>query len=136
MNKLSLFLAAGLLATAGAAQAEDPNSLYSRKLGVIKGTAPGITLIEGPRRAPEGGTPATPAAPSSKAGATTATAATPAAAATTADAAPARAPLVFEFKPPSGAPVSSIKRLEGPDVGIPLPTGSAPPDKQRKSDGR
>ncbi len=66
MRPTPLLAACGLLlAVHGAAPAQSGASLQERRLGIIKGTAPGITLVEAPRAA-SAASPAAPAAPAAK----------------------------------------------------------------------
>lgn len=93
MKPTPLLAACGLLlAVHGAAPAQSGASLQERRLGIIKGTAPGITLVEAPRAA----SAASPAAP-------------------TAPAAPAA-------KPAAPVPLSAARRLDSPALGITLPS--------------
>lgn len=66
MKPTPLLAACGLLlAVHGAAPAQSGASLQERRLGIIKGTAPGITLVEAPRAA-SAASPAAPTAPAAK----------------------------------------------------------------------
>lgn len=119
-------LAVSVLAACGSAPSADPkDSLYERRLQVIKGTGPGIVLIpagdESPAPAPAPATAATTPAPAPAPG-TAAPAAAPATAAAPAPAAKSTGALFSKLPPPTGQSPSSIKNLERKDLGITLPS--------------
>ena len=100
MRPHPLLAACGLvLAAQGAALAQSGASLQERRLGVIKGTAPGVTLIEAPRAA-SAAAPNAPVPPAPK----------PAAAAKPA---------------PPPVPISAARRLDSPALGNTLPSAGA-----------
>jgi hypothetical protein len=97
-------------------------TLEERRLSVIKGTTPGIVILDlGSARSPE------PAASSN-----TASGAPPA----RDEAAPARwLPKWLSTLPaPSGRPLQAARRLDAPDQGIPLPTAASA--SQAKASGK
>lgn len=126
MKTALLILAAGATFAAHMpVQAETGGSLYESRLGVIKGTAPGIVVIGAGRSSPA-------AAASSASGAAAATQTTAQKAGAPAPAASAvslaeRAGAVLKWgDPPSGQALNSAKRLDSPTQGIVLPSaGSA-----------
>jgi len=127
MKTAFLILAAGTtLAAHMPVRAEPGTSLYDSRLGITKGTSPGIVII--PARNPQ--TPAAAASSASAPGAATQAtgpkAGAPAAAAGSAPVAEgAGAPLKWG-DPPSGQALNEAKRLDSPTQGIALPTaGSA-----------
>lgn len=128
-----------LLAAACAAQAQltgpaQGKSLSQARSEIIKGTSPGITLIEAGPAKPAAAAPAT--APAAPAATQTAAAGMAAPAAPAAAAAPATAegPTVAErlgglwksLPPPSGVPLGTARRGESPTSGINMPAGAKP----------
>lgn len=77
-----------------------------KRLAVIKGEATGIVLI--PARSPSAAAAPGPAASGATPGA--------------APAAPPRAGLALDLPPPTGLPPGQIKKLDRPELGIPLPS--------------
>lgn len=129
---LTLLLGAGLAGCGHAPSEPDrPASLYERRLAVIKGTATGIVLI--PDREPASAAAAPAAVPASGAGGATTTAtASTGSTPTTTQGAPAAASTSKPFSkfleglpPPSGRPLNVLKRLDAPDLGIPIPTAAS-----------
>jgi hypothetical protein len=119
-------LAASVLAACGSAPSADTkDSLYERRLQVIKGTAPGIVLIPAGDDAPaqQAPTPApAPATAAAPAPGTSATATAPAPAPAAAPAAKPAGALFSKLPPPTGQSPSAIKNLERKDLGIVLPS--------------
>jgi hypothetical protein len=131
-TSLSLLAACLVLAPCGAATAQSLGSLNDARAAVRNGTTPGITIIPARKSAEPAAVPASAAASASAK-----TAATPAVGAASA-AAPAAAPakpsvaerasgILRSLPPPSGTPITSAKRLDSPQLGIPLPTGASGP---------
>lgn len=124
MKTSLIVLASSLLAAWAPVQAE---SLYEKRLAVIKGTSPGVTLIgPGGKIADTGPKASNPAASAASAGAASGSAP---AARTAAQAAPEQPSepgtwLQRLVGPPSGKSLSEAKRLDSPDQGIRLPTAS------------
>jgi hypothetical protein len=127
-----LLVAALALAACSVASAQSLGSLNDARAAVRNGTTPGITIIPA-RKSAE---PA-PVAASASAAAGAKTAAAPAGAAAS-SAAPAAAPakssvpertseILRSLPPPSGTPINSARRLDSPQLGIPIPTGASGP---------
>ncbi len=124
--KTALFiLAAG--ATLGAhmlVQAETGGSLYESRLGIIKGTSPGIVIIGAGRSSPAAA--AASAASGAAAIQTTALkAGAPAPAASAVPLAERAGALLKWGDPPSGQALNSAKRLDSPTQGIVLPSAGS-----------
>lgn len=118
---LGLLLLLGGCAHVG--PAEVPGSPTEKRLAVVKGTTPGITLLPA-RRAGAGPDAAV------------STSAMPASAPASASAVDASAGAAFSLRrllgglaerlgPPTGRPLAEQKRLDAPDQGIPLPTAGS-----------
>lgn len=106
-----------LLAMLAPAQAE---SLYEKRLAIIKGTSPGITLI-GPASKPTsdaaGSNPTGPAASAPAPSTSTAAQTAP-----SEPEEPGKSWLQRLNAPPSGKSLAEAKRLDAPDQGIRIPT--------------
>lgn len=120
-----VFCLCAILLSAGLARAEPAPSLYESRLGIIKGTAPGIEIIPARKR---------PAAPASAPAASIESANKPAqASAPKASPEPAQASrsgsvggVLSWMEPPSGRPLKEAQRLESTS-GIALPAQGAAP---------
>jgi hypothetical protein len=115
-----------LLAQAAFAQSEPGPTLQERRLGIIKGTAPGIVLF-GATRPPQATASAAAPAP-----AVAAAAASPSTKAAAQPSDPDAKPLAERLgnalkwgEPPSGQPLSAARRLDSANQGIPLPSAGA-----------
>lgn len=121
-----LCLFAVLLASQSSVFAQEPSqSLYERRMGLIKGTSPGIVIYDPEKSQP----PATPATP-----ATTGTPATPAPSSAKSETdsksadpavsqAPAKPGALSMRQLPSGRSLRDASHLGAVDGGIPVPTG-------------
>lgn len=116
------------------ASAQASPSLGEARLGVIKGTSPGITLVgRNPASAPQ----ASESGASAPAGAAKTPTQRQAQTAMSSDAGTATSPqtgsgwgaLLRSLPPPQGDGMSSAKRLESPSLGIALPTAASAPAK-------
>ncbi|MES2959249.1 MAG: hypothetical protein V4792_13750 [Pseudomonadota bacterium] len=122
MKTLVPTLAAGLTLAMSALVMAQGGSLNDARMGVIKGTAPGIVIFDFARR---------PQAPSAAASAASAAGGANPATAQKRDAADARpaseglGSMLKWGEPPSGRPLNAARRLDSPSLGIPLPTGGA-----------
>jgi len=128
-----LVVASTALALQGAASAQSLGSLNDARKAVRDGTTPGITII--PARKSAEPAPAQASAPAA-AGAKTVAApvAAGASSAAPAAAAPAKSSvtertgeILRSLPPPSGTPINAARRLDSPQLGIPIPTGASGP---------
>ncbi len=135
----AICLAALALVSQSVTAAEPTQSLAEKRLGIIKGTTPGIVIIDFDKK-PATTAPApastTATATAGNASSTTATTTTTATTAVTTAVDPkassamvADQPIVNRFfsalPPPSGRSLQSARRLDAPDQGIALPTARA-----------
>lgn len=104
----ALALATLVLAACGHAPGEPRRSLNDSRLDIIKGSAPGVTVIPAPAAASAAvaqdarGGPATPG---------------------------------WVAPPPSGRPLRDATRLDSPSYGISLPTAPTPPEARKAPGG-
>lgn len=103
-TSLSLALAALALSACSVAPGEPRRSLNDSRLDIIKGSAPGITVIPAP-----------------------AAASAPGAAAPVAQGAGGRPASPGWIAPPTGRPLRDATQLDSPSDGITLPTAPTPP---------
>jgi hypothetical protein len=142
MKKLPLASALALplavIALAGPARGADPEpnkSLGAARLGIIKGTSPGIEIIPAGKKAqapaPAASAASAAASPAVASSATAGTAKSPSTAAAPATTKPleaVREAAAARFSEPvSGDSLGSAKRLTSPALGIPLPTKADKP---------
>jgi len=130
-----ILAAASTLATYPLVRAQSSGSLYDSRLGVIKGTSPGIVIFDS-KRSPQPPAAAASSAPAAAASSASAAAGgasqpaarkadTPVAAAPTAPLAERAGALLRAWgDPPSGQPLNAAKRLDSPTQGITLPSAS------------
>jgi hypothetical protein len=115
MTPLAVALAAVALGACSHTPGEPGRSLNESRLGIIKGSEPGVTVI---------GAPAAASAPTT----------TPAATPTAADARGRPAPS-DRFAPPTGQPLRDATRLDSPSQGITLPTAPTSPEARKTPSG-
>ena len=129
LKKFSPLLTTAVLIAPGLAASAAAQTLDDARAAIRKGTAAGITIVPARSRAasaPQGGAPAASATAASVTAAPVGGSPGPA----MRPAEPAGAPgkvsgFLSALPPPSGQPLSATKRLNTPDLGIPVPA-SAP----------
>lgn len=133
----AVYLAALAVFCQSATAAEPTQSLAEKRLGIIKGTTPGIVIIDFDKKpATTAPAPASTTATATAGNASSTTATTTATTAVTTAVDPkassaivADQPIVNRLfsalPPPSGRSLQSARRLDAPDQGIALPTARA-----------
>jgi hypothetical protein len=128
-----VFCLCAALLSASLARAEPAPSLYESRLGVIKGTAPGIEIIPARKRpaAPASAPVSVPAASVDSSG-KPAPAAVPKAGAEQVQASRSGGVMSW-MEPPSGRPLKEARRLESsPGIALPAQDAASAPGKGKR----
>jgi hypothetical protein len=123
-----LVVAATTLTLHGAASAQSVGSLNDARKAVREGTTPGITIIPARKRAePPPAQASAPQSAGSAAGPAATSASAPAVAQTKTSAGSVTSEILRSLPPPSGTPLNAARRLDSPQLGIPLPGPASGP---------
>jgi hypothetical protein len=123
-----LAVASTALALQGAASAQSVGSLQDARKAVREGTTPGITIIPARKRAePPPAQASAPQAAGSAAGPAAAGASAPAVVKTKSASGSVAGEILRSLPPPSGTPINSARRLDSPQLGIPIPGAASAP---------